>query len=109
MRSGTPGAILEQFQLASSSEPVVVTTVDLLSTGVNAPAVRNIVFMRPIGSVTMFKQIIGRGCRVDPITGKTYFRIIDYTKATRLFDSWDLPTSPPVDGPLKAIKSLLAS
>ncbi|GAA2676702.1 DEAD/DEAH box helicase family protein [Streptomyces lunalinharesii] len=95
------GAILEQFQLASTSEPVVVTTVDLLSTGVNAPSVRNIVFMRPISSVTMFKQIIGRGSRVDPITDKTYFRIIDYTNATRLFDDWDLPTSPPVTGPME--------
>jgi type I restriction enzyme R subunit len=95
------GAILEQFQLASSKEPIVVTTVDLLSTGVNAPSVRNIVFMRPISSVTMFKQIIGRGSRVDPITGKTYFRIIDYTNATRLFDDWDLPTSPPVAGPME--------
>src|SRR3546814_9639180 len=41
--------LLEQFQLASSAEPVVVTTVDLLSTGVNAPSVRNIVFMKAIG------------------------------------------------------------
>ncbi|MEW2129023.1 DEAD/DEAH box helicase family protein [Streptomyces sp. NPDC005435] len=95
------GAILEQFQLASSREPIVVTTVDLLSTGVNAPSVRNIVFMRPISSVTLFKQIIGRGSRVDPITGKTYFRIIDYTNATRLFDAWDLPTAPPVAGPVE--------
>lgn len=96
--------LLEQFQLSSSTEPVVVTTVDLLSTGVNVPSVRNIVFMRTIGSVTMFKQIIGRGSRVDPITGKTYFRIIDYTNATRLFDDWDLPTTPPVDGPLDGDK-----
>lgn len=95
------GALLEQFQLASSSEPVVATTVDLLTTGVNAPSVRNIVFMRPIASVTVFKQIIGRGSRVDPVTGKTYFRIIDYTNATRLFDGWDLPVSPPVEGPVE--------
>ncbi|MBN9201592.1 MAG: hypothetical protein ABS61_05660 [Microbacterium sp. SCN 70-18] len=91
--------ILEQFQLAGSSEPVVVTTVDLLSTGVNAPSVRNIVFMKPIGSVTTFKQIIGRGSRLDPLTGKTFFRVIDYTNATRLFDDWDLPSTPVVDGP----------
>ncbi len=99
-------AILEQFQLSSSTEPVVVTTVDLLSTGVNVPSARNIVFMRPIGSVTMFKQIIGRGCRIDAITGKTYFRIIDYTNATRLFDDWDLPTAPPVEGPLEGDKAI---
>lgn len=93
-------ATLEQFQLASSTEPVVVTTVDLLSTGVNAPSVRNIVFMKPIGSVTTFKQIIGRGSRIDGLTGKTFFRVIDYTNATRLFDEWDLPSQPAVTGPL---------
>ncbi|MDX1870687.1 DEAD/DEAH box helicase family protein [Mycolicibacterium sp. 120266] len=98
--------VLEQFQLSSSTEPVLVTTVDLLSTGVNVPSVRNIVFMRPIGSVTMFKQIIGRGSRIDSITGKTYFRIIDYANATRLFDDWDLPTAPPVDGPLEGDRAI---
>ncbi|GCE76004.1 hypothetical protein CBZ_10600 [Cellulomonas biazotea] len=92
--------LLEQFQLSDSSEPIVVTTVDLLSTGVNAPSVRNIVFMKPIGSVTMFKQIIGRGSRLDARTNKQFFRIIDYTNATRLFDDWDLPTQPPIQGPL---------
>lgn len=91
-------ATLEQFQLGTSSEPVVVTTVDLLSTGVNAPSVRNIVFMKPIGSVTTFKQIIGRGSRIDQTTGKTFFRVIDYTNATRLFDEWDLPSQPAVEG-----------
>ncbi|PWW53086.1 type I restriction enzyme R subunit [Actinokineospora spheciospongiae] len=96
-------ATLEQFQLASSSEPVVVTTVDLLSTGVNAPSVRNIVFMKPIGSVTIFKQIIGRGSRIDALTGKTFFRVIDYTNATRLFDDWDLPTQPVVVGPATGV------
>lgn len=98
--------ILEQFQLAGSSEPVVVTTVDLLSTGVNAPSVRNIVFMKPIGSVTTFKQIIGRGSRIDPLTGKTFFRVIDYTNATRLFDEWDLPTAPTIDGPTTGTEAI---
>lgn len=99
-------ATLEQFQLASSSEPVVVTTVDLLSTGVNAPSVRNIVFMKPIGSVTTFKQIIGRGSRLDQLTNKTFFRVIDYTNATRLFDEWDLPSQPTVDGPVEGSYTL---
>ncbi len=100
-------AILEQFQLAESTEPVVVTTVDLLSTGVNAPSVRNIVFMKPISSVTTFKQIIGRGSRIDQATGKAFFRIIDYTNATRLFDQWDLPTHPVVDGPIQGVHKIL--
>ena len=99
-------ATLEQFQLASSSEPVVVTTVDLLSTGVNAPSVRNIVFMKPIGSVTTFKQIIGRGSRIDQLTGKTFFRVIDYTNATRLFDQWDLPSQPVVQGPTEGFQRI---
>ncbi|NKV31301.1 DEAD/DEAH box helicase family protein [Rhodococcus hoagii] len=92
-------ALLEQFQDSNSTEPVVVTTVDLLTTGVNAPAVRNIVFMKPIGSTTVFKQIIGRGSRLDATTKKTFFRIIDYTNATRLLDSWDTPPKTKVDGP----------
>lgn len=86
-------ALLEQFQLSTSTEPVVATTVDLLTTGVNVPAVRNIVLMKPIGSPTVFKQIIGRGSRLDETTGKEFFRIIDYTGATRLFDDWDIPSS----------------
>ena len=85
-------ALLEQFQLSTSTEPVVATTVDLLTTGVNVPSVRNIVFMKPIGSPTVFKQIIGRGSRLDETTGKEFFRIIDYTGATRLFDAWDIPS-----------------
>ena len=85
--------LLEQFQLSSSKEPVVATTVDLLTTGVNVPSVRNIVFLKPVGSPTVFKQIIGRGSRLDETTGKEFFRIVDYTGATRLFDEWDLPPS----------------
>jgi type I restriction enzyme R subunit len=84
-------ALLEQFQLSTSKEPVVATTVDLLTTGVNVPSVRNIVFMKPVGSPTVFKQIIGRGSRIDETTGKEFFRIVDYTGATRLFDDWDIP------------------
>lgn len=84
-------ALLEQFQLSTSTEPVVVTTVDLLTTGVNVPACKNIVFMKPVGSPTVFKQIIGRGTRLDETTGKEFFRIVDYTGATRLLDQWDTP------------------
>jgi type I restriction enzyme R subunit len=53
--------------------------------------------MKSIGSPTVFKQIIGRGSRVDPATGKEFFRIIDYTNATRLFDEWDIPPPEPGD------------
>ena len=73
--------------------PVIATTVDLLSTGIDIPHLQNIVFMRPIASKVLFKQIIGRGARL--FEGKGFFRIIDFTNATRLIDEWDLPPKRP--------------
>jgi type I restriction enzyme R subunit len=94
-------ALLEEFRDPYKVAPVIATTVDLLSTGVDIPSVRNIVFIKPVGSVVLFKQIVGRGTRLDPITGKTWFRIIDYTNATRLFDEWDRPLDEPAELPPK--------
>ena len=83
---------LAQFQDSDKPLPVVATTAELLSTGVDVPAARNIVFMKTLSSPILFKQIIGRGSRVDPDSGKLWFRIIDYTGATRLLDPrWDKP------------------
>jgi type I restriction enzyme R subunit len=79
------------FRDSEKQVPVVATTVDLLSTGVDVPSVKNIVFLKPIASKIVFKQIIGRGSRIDPSTRKYEFRIIDYSNATRLFDEWDEP------------------
>ena len=89
-----PGARrrLRQFQDSDQALPVVATTAELLSTGVDVPSARNIVFMKTLSSPILFKQIMGRGSRVDPDTGKLWFRIIDYTGATRLLDpKWDKP------------------
>jgi len=83
--------LLEEFRDSYRKTPVIATTVDLLSTGVDIPSVRNIVFIKPVGSVVVFKQIVGRGTRLDPVIDKKWFRIIDYTNATRLFDDWDRP------------------
>uniref|UniRef100_A0A7C3YG31 DEAD/DEAH box helicase n=1 Tax=Geoglobus ahangari TaxID=113653 RepID=A0A7C3YG31_9EURY len=85
--------LLDEFRESERDFPVVVTTVDLLSTGVDIPPVRNIVFLKHIDSKVVFHQIIGRGARIDEVSGKFTFRIIDYTNATRLFDEWDLPSS----------------
>lgn len=82
---------LEEFADPDKISPVVATTAELLSTGVDVPACRNIVFMKTISSPVLFKQIIGRGSRIDPSTEKYWFRVIDYTGATRLFDEWDRP------------------
>ena len=74
----------ERFKDPEKSTPVVATTVDLLTTGIDIPSVRNIVIVKPIGSKIVFKQIIGRGARLDPSTGKQFFRIIDYIGASKL-------------------------
>ena len=63
----------------------IATTVDLLTTGVDVPCVRNIVFFKYVRSPIAFYQMIGRGTRLDPPSDKLMFRVYDYTDATRLF------------------------
>jgi type I restriction enzyme R subunit len=63
----------------------VATTVELLTTGVDVPCVRNIVFFKYVRSPIAFYQMVGRGTRIDLPTGKLMFRVYDYTDATRLF------------------------
>ena len=70
---------------ASSSSYFIATTVDLLTTGVDVPCVRNIVFFKYLKSPISFYQMIGRGTRIDEPTNKLMFRVYDYTDATRLF------------------------
>ncbi len=77
---------LSRFQDLESTTPVMLTTSQMLTTGVDAPTCKNVVLARVIGSMVEFKQIIGRGTRVREDYGKTYFNILDYTgSATRLF------------------------
>lgn len=89
----------ERFKDSEKSTPVIATTVDLLTTGVDVPSVRNVVIIKPISSKIVFKQIIGRGSRIDEITDKHFFRIIDYIGATRLFDDWERIPDPGPVGP----------
>lgn len=74
--------------------PVIVTTSRLLSTGVDAQTCRLIVLDRPIGSMTEFKQILGRGTRVHEDTGKYFFTLIDFRGATRHFADPDFDGEP---------------
>lgn len=69
----------------SSRSHFIATTVDLLTTGVDVPCVRNIVFFKYLKSPISFYQMIGRGTRIDLPTNKLMFRVCDYTDATRLF------------------------
>ncbi|HMN97550.1 MAG TPA: DEAD/DEAH box helicase family protein [Phycisphaerales bacterium] len=81
----------------SSSSHFIATTVDLLTTGVDVPPVRNIAFFRYMKSPISFYQMIGRGTRIDEPTGKLMFTVYDYTGATRLFGE-DFVTAPPGGG-----------
>ncbi len=77
---------LGRFQDVDTRSPVILTTSQLLTTGVDVPTCKNVVLARVIGSMSEFKQIIGRGTRVRDDYGKLWFNIIDYTgSATRLF------------------------
>ena len=75
--------------------PVIVTTSQLLTTGVDIPTCKNIVIARVVGSMVEFKQIIGRGTRVRDDYDKFFFNILDYTgSATRLFADPDFDGEP---------------
>ena len=76
---------LDDFQDPEKDTPVILTTSQMLTTGVDAPTCKNIVLFKPIASMVDFKQIIGRGTRVREEFGKLWFTIIDYTGATALF------------------------
>jgi type I restriction enzyme R subunit len=80
---------LEAFQNNDRDIPTILTSSKMLTTGVDAKNVRNVVLTAPIRSMTEFKQIIGRGTRV--YDGKDFFTIIDFVGATNLFydDAWD--------------------
>ncbi len=74
--------------------PVIVTTSRLLSTGVDAQTCRLIVLDREVGSMTEFKQIVGRGTRVHEDTKKYYFTLVDFRKATNHFADPDFDGEP---------------
>jgi type I restriction enzyme R subunit len=65
--------------------PVIVTTSRLLSTGVDVQTCKLIVLDREVGSMTEFKQIVGRGTRLHADTGKDYFTLVDFRQATKHF------------------------
>ena len=84
---------LDHFQEINRDFPVVAVTSRLMSTGVDVPTCRVIALDKSLNSMTEFKQIIGRGTRVFESKDKMWFSIIDYRKATRLFEDqdWDGP------------------
>lgn len=95
MTSGSEGVEeLENFMTADEPYPVLVTTSKLLTTGVDADTVKFIVLDSNIKSMTEFKQIIGRGTRINEEYDKLYFTIIDFRNVTKLFADKDFDGEP---------------
>lgn len=88
---------LGYFISVSSPYPVIATTSKLLSTGADCKMTKLIVLDELIGSMTEFKQIIGRGTRLREKEGKTHFVVMDFRDVTRLF------TDPEWDGPIEVV------
>jgi type I restriction enzyme R subunit len=78
-------AQLDNFIAPEKTYPVIATTSQLMSTGVDAQTCKLIVLDKRIGSMTEFKQIIGRGTRINEDYNKFFFTIMDFKRATALF------------------------
>ena len=86
---------IKQFSSVTQKYPVIATTSKLLSAGADCKMTKLIVLDEMIGSMTEFKQIIGRGTRLREKEGKTHFAVMDFRNVTRLF------ADPDWDGPLE--------
>jgi type I restriction enzyme R subunit len=75
------------FAVVGRSNPRIAITVDLLTTGYDAPDVKNVVFVRPLRSAILYKQMKGRGTRLCEDINKRYFTIFDYSGASQLEDA----------------------
>ena len=89
---------LKYFISVSSPYPVIATTSKLLTTGTDCKMTKLIVLDQMIGSMTEFKQIIGRGTRLREKEGKTHFVVMDFRNVSRLF------ADPDWDGPVEQIE-----
>lgn len=87
---------LDNFIDPESKYPVIATTSELLTTGVDAKTCKLIVLDKTITSMTVFKQIIGRGTRIDEDNNKWFFTIMDFKRATTLFRDPDFDGEPVV-------------
>jgi type I restriction enzyme R subunit len=85
---------LDAFISPSELYPVIATTSKLMTTGVDAQTCKLIVLDSNIGSMTEFKQIIGRGTRINEDFGKHYFTIMDFRNVTALFADKDFDGDP---------------
>ena len=89
-------AEVDNFIDPESPFPVIATTSELLTTGVDAKTCKLIVLDKTINSMTVFKQIIGRGTRISEEHNKFFFTIMDFKKATELFRDPEFDGEPAV-------------
>jgi len=89
-------AELDNFIDPESKFPVIATTSELLTTGVDAKTCKLIVLDKTINSMTIFKQIVGRGTRIHEEQNKYFFTIMDFKRATQLFQDPDFDGEPVV-------------
>jgi len=89
-------AELDNFIDPESKFPVIATTSELLTTGVDAKTCKLIVLDKTINSMTTFKQIVGRGTRIEEEQNKYYFTIMDFKRATELFKDPEFDGDPVV-------------
>ena len=89
-------AELDNFIDPESRYPVIVTTSELLTTGVDAKTCKLIVLDKTINSMTTFKQIVGRGTRIEESQNKYFFTIMDFKRATELFKDPEFDGEPVV-------------
>ncbi len=86
---------LDRLSDVESTSPIIATTSQMLSTGIDIQTCKNVVLVRVVNSMSEFKQIIGRGTRVREDRGKTWFNIIDYAgSANRKFADPDFDGEP---------------
>ncbi len=88
-------------------EPGIVVTVDLLSTGVDIPALENIVFLRPVRSRILFEQMMGRGTRRCDEIGKTKFTVFDAVGVMEYFSRATVFTADPPDKPTRTVIEII--
>jgi len=98
LASGNTGKQLLSNFKGSQRNYFIATTVDLLTTGVDVPSLRNVVFFKYMNSPISFYQMVGRGTRIDEGTEKLMFWLYDYTNATRLLGQ-DFITKPAPPSP----------
>lgn len=89
-------AELDNFIDPESKFPVIATTSELLTTGVDAKTCKLIVLDKTVNSMTTFKQIVGRGTRIEEAQNKYYFTIMDFKRATELFKDPEFDGEPVV-------------